>query len=518
MVRGTNRQIPTPPAKRIDVGTSIHNRFDIEIVDPVSGEVKQKAYAENVICKGLWSTLLAGNAYNAYIHYGDGSGTPSANDTSLFSFLGYASSSNFSADYDRDNQVYSLTKKAVLNETVAVGKTITEIGIASSTSATSLVTHAMLRDMNGNLVSLVKSDTDIFNIYATVFIHLTTPNGVRYLEIARGGCYTNTSSDFYSQPFRGYLSHLAGADSKPTKGRFTFTGGYVPPQSNYYNYSSVSYDTTNRTMTVSFSRLGATTYNDLRGIKKILLGVHYETSPDFRADEFAFEIDNDNDWYPKTEIRDEAVGTGDGVTCDFGTKFNFAENAVVKVDSVPVEAVVDFGCAKNSIGHYLRLIRSPGSNIGSYSGFNQRVQMSYTNETQFRVYRNLSGDPSMYHVYENTRYQTNGISKIANYNYIAIAVSNDLNEWIELGYPTNIPEQYQHYRYWKIWNDKSSDYYDTTFTHTGTLPTATNIHLTTPPPAGSVITIDYDAVCVGKDENHVFDFSVTFSLNEYDGV
>ena len=516
MVRGTNRQIPTPPTKRIDVGTSIHNRFDIEIVDSVSGEVKQKAYAENVICKGLWSTLMAGNGYNSYIHYGDGSGTPSANDTSLFSFIGYASSSEFSADYDRDNHAYSYTRKAVIDESTAVGKTITEIGIATSNSTTSLATHAMLRDMNGNLVSLLKSDTDIFNIYATVFVHLTVPKGVRYLEAIRGYSGSN-NIEFYKSPLRGLMAFFAGS-GKPNGGfEYWVARGHIA-ESSSGSTISLSYNSTNRAITASCSRWRASSRNDLHGIKTIFIGPRANSSyGGYACFEFAFEIDNDNDWYPKTEIRDEAVGTGDGVTCDFSTKINFATNAVVKVDSIPVEAVVDFGCGKDNIGHYLRLIRAPGSNIYSYSGWGPHIPMEVYSETKCRLFKHLSGDPSMYHVYENTLYQTHGISKITNYGYVYTAVSNDLDEWIELGYPSDVPEQYQYYRYWKFCNTSNSDYYDTQFTPTAPLPTATNIHLTTPPPAGSVITIDYDAICVGKDENHVFDFSVTFSLNEYDG-
>ena len=35
------------------------------------------------------------------------------------------------------------------------------------------------------------------------------------------------------------------------------------------------------------------------------------------------------------------------------------------------------------------------------------------------------------------------------------------------------------------------------------------------PAEGSVITIDYTPQCIPKDENHVFDLSVTFHFGEY---
>ena len=43
----------------------------------------------------------------------------------------------------------------------------------------------------------------------------------------------------------------------------------------------------------------------------------------------------------------------------------------------------------------------------------------------------------------------------------------------------------------------------------------TNIHFATPPAAGAVITADYHTPCIAKDENHVFDCSVTIQIGEY---
>ena len=59
---------------------SIHNRFDIEVINARTGEIKQRAQAENVILNRLWTALLAdnGNRYFGYIFYGSGSGTPAA--------------------------------------------------------------------------------------------------------------------------------------------------------------------------------------------------------------------------------------------------------------------------------------------------------------------------------------------------------------------------------------------------------------------------------------------------------
>jgi hypothetical protein len=41
------------------------------------------------------------------------------------------------------------------------------------------------------------------------------------------------------------------------------------------------------------------------------------------------------------------------------------------------------------------------------------------------------------------------------------------------------------------------------------------VHFDTPPAAGAVITMDYDTDSVAKDENHVFDLTLTIQLGEY---
>ena len=50
-IRGQKRTLPQK--KEVAINASIHNRFDIEVVDSQTGEVKQKAQADNVICQGI---------------------------------------------------------------------------------------------------------------------------------------------------------------------------------------------------------------------------------------------------------------------------------------------------------------------------------------------------------------------------------------------------------------------------------------------------------------------------------
>lgn len=211
-IRGKRRSLITSnqedilhtPSQQIKakINSSIHNRFDIEVVDAKSGEVKQKAYAENVICSQLWSKLLSTSyAYFSYIHYGTGTGTPNSSDTSLFTFLGYGSISESTevVTSDYSNCVFSARRQITLSETTAVGSILTEVGIASGTTASTLCTHAMLKDMNGNQISITKTNTDIINIYATIYIHYSSDflsmNG--YVNVRMGSTFLRYLAGMY---------------------------------------------------------------------------------------------------------------------------------------------------------------------------------------------------------------------------------------------------------------------------------------------------------------------------------
>ena len=65
----------------------LHNKFEIEVVDAATGELKQKAYAYNVIVNYYFSSRLTGSPLGVsadllrYIALGTGMGTPAITDT-----------------------------------------------------------------------------------------------------------------------------------------------------------------------------------------------------------------------------------------------------------------------------------------------------------------------------------------------------------------------------------------------------------------------------------------------------
>lgn len=155
-----------------EIKTSFHNRFDIYKTNAETGETVQIAYAQNIVLDAMWTRLCNFTTYFANIHYGTGMGTLSTSRTSLFTHLG----TKIATDdvLTRTLPTASWRRKIVLNPEDNVGAVLTEIGIAYGSASSQLVTHALLRDMNGNVVSITKTAVDLITIYATVYVTFST--------------------------------------------------------------------------------------------------------------------------------------------------------------------------------------------------------------------------------------------------------------------------------------------------------------------------------------------------------
>ena len=74
---------------QVNQDVNIHNRFDIEVRDSITGKLKQKAVAYNIVLDQMYTRLCAGvNTYPTNIHFGTGNESISAERTSLFAHLG----------------------------------------------------------------------------------------------------------------------------------------------------------------------------------------------------------------------------------------------------------------------------------------------------------------------------------------------------------------------------------------------------------------------------------------------
>lgn len=530
-MRGTKRKIEHIPVKQ-EIKASIHNRFDIEVIDASSGKIKQRAYAENVICNSLWTRLFTPSDYFNYIHYGTGSGTPSVSDTSLFTFLGYGTPATTDDVYTKDdtNGYVSLTRKIQLSETTAVGSTLTEVGIGYSTTAATLVTHAMLKDMNGNTISIAKTSTDIINIYATIFVHWDVDKYdsgyVEFYPIAKWAVY----SDYYG--YSTILYWLLGRHTMSASYLYAWFAAGNNSRENYYAASSAvqsnrtsaitpTYSSTNKTLTFTVTRLPVANCNIAGGIGCVELGYFSQPgSTQYNVPTGEIMLRVGGSWFAGSTITGEAIATGDGSTKDFATDFVMVSSATIKVNGVAVSSgiTVDENLPSNltNMGRNF-ILQSYNTRSGAAGTWGPNTQSCGVEDPGSTNYR--YGD-SATAIYYNPFYALGIASFVLSntQNNVAVAISDDGETWVTLSSGASaatitVPEAYRYYRYWKIWNLADGD-----TRGIGTITcyrtNTNNIHFDTAPASGDVITADYTTKTIAKDTNYVFDLTVVMALAE----
>ncbi len=516
MIRGETRKIEKATPINANVRASIHNRFDIEVVDARTGEVKNKAVGYNVITNQLWNRLLTPETYFNYVFYGSGSGTPSASDTSLFHYVGYLSATGDAAlSLDRTNGVYSRTKKHVLAENVAVGVGITEVGIAYGTGTSNLCTHAMLQDMNGNPITINKTATDIINIYATVYVHFSASGwdgGSIFVAYSNIMVWLTGASKSTYTAIPGFAAPIVGAG----RGCYAenFYNSSLPYGSGSYKTNAITYNRQDKKVTFAMGRLGASGFN-YGGIASIFLfggGTgSYET---MQLEDSSFQLMVGGSWYRGTSIVGEPIGTGDGETVDFKTAFPFVTEATIKINgAVETSVTVDLNMPPKA--HFV----SPSSEEWSYGFELNSIDSAGMSWFSKLPTANRFSELGPIEYYENPHYSKVGINALRGTSGVVVYATNNLNSWHQVAVLNGstsssvaVPTEYQNCRYWK-------------FEHTGMFWAMVkadipeyNIHFDTPPAVGAVITADYYTKTIAKDENHVFDLTVTIQLGEYSEV
>lgn len=491
-------------ANNIDLNAKLHNRFDIEVIDAKTGEVKQRAQAFNVICNQLWTRLLSSNGmkYFAYIHYGTGSGTPSASDTSLFTYLGNAAAATDGSSCDYDNGYAYVRRSIQLAAETAVGATITEVGIGYGSAANTLCTHAMLQDMNGNPISITKTATDVINIYATVYVHWNPS------AFAASGVHPNLSWN------RGLLTWLTGSESSTAQypnriyllnsfNEQVRSSGWAPENESAYLTPTIAYSTANKTITITMGRAGVN-YANFSGLRRVVLS--YYQNPATNTSRPFLDLHVGGAWYPHSTITNEAVGTGDGATKDFSLDFPFAHNATFYIDGVAQSGVtVDYAPNTTDFSYALIPYNYPDASDISVLPAGFRDYNPGNNISKCILY--------------NPAYAV-GLGSLRVFASGNIEASNDLSTWETIGTMSSsgtftIPAEHQHHKYYRGWVGGSSDGIIATApaSFTGNV-----VHFSTPPANGAVITADYQCDCIAKDADHVFDLTVTLQLGEYTEV
>ena len=151
----------------------LHNRFDIEVHNVKTGEVKNYTHY-NIVLDRLYSGLfrlsyLTKTQWCSSIVYGEGTGEVSPSRTTLFTPIAAKSTTNTKFVINSDNLSGTATYQIVIEPNEAIGKNISEVGFGSTSGA---YTHSLIKDAQGNPISIHKTEYDKIVINATVFAEL----------------------------------------------------------------------------------------------------------------------------------------------------------------------------------------------------------------------------------------------------------------------------------------------------------------------------------------------------------
>ena len=494
-----------------EVNVNLHNRFDFVLRDAKTEEIINEYRAENIILDNFWPRYLSANTNTCldYIHFGSGTATPLPTDVKLTSWLGYKKSSNVGEGVDfsnfESNGIASVLKTCRLQDTEFNDEYISEVGFSYSTSSTAnLLTKALIRDMNGNVVSIEKQAGQILDIFATFFVdfgknhyggdvYYKSPNGWRF----------NWSSDDDAHILHRFLFSQSNKTDIYNRRRY-YKYENTKNTSYYYAHSGViiSYDVGKKQMILTVPNLTAGVGNNLNGIKTINL-----------LEELLIKVPNSIISQPI--IEKEIVGVGDGTNRSFNTKFGWIKNnstCRVYVNDVEVSATIRYNEPADRINTIMHVM-----NIVGKSSYNPYTKTPLPLIEFKATIDSLPND--VYITLENPYFLTHPITAIK-CRGMNLKSSNNGTTWYEIGdfspntvSNINIPADRRNDRYWKFTTKNLYINLDTI-----TSPTweaASLITLNTAPAAGSVVSVRYQPDCLAKDEKHVLnDLSVTFTFNE----
>ena len=308
----------------------IHNRFDVIVQDAKTGKVKQTAVAYNMILNRWFYclTMSGGISWECYhlqyISFGTGSGTLDVTRTSMFSQLALKSASVIDTVYD--NPTSYVTKEIRLEAEEYNGNTITEVGFQDSYSVNRyLVTHAFLKDSEGNQIAISKTDSDVVIIRGTFYVTFTHGGFGTY------GIYAPESENLV-------VSCIFGENNLPMTAAFSRYTSDTPSQMDKRNQgrkttslSSCTRDTTNWSMDYPVF-----TWSDTECVN--------HTVKQIGMAGFAAINLPDSSIFTPIAISHLSVGTGDGSTTEFdiGTPLLEPDSETIYVDGVAKTRGTDY--------------------------------------------------------------------------------------------------------------------------------------------------------------------------------
>lgn len=514
----------------IKAGIKIHNRFDVEVKDVVTGEIVQTAWAENIILDQLFledSVLYTGGipneagwAYNIFI--GRGTGTISPDRTTMFDQIDVRKGTVIEEVFNQIPEPSYIKCSVVFLPSEYVGETIKEVGVGHS----KLYTHALLKDSEGNSISLgPKTGTQQITIYATVYATLELPDNTLLVMARANHKYSILRS------LAGKLAHFTAGFNKNVYYVMATSDGSATKDNNNYDVnlqSMIPLYSNNVGERFNFISQGVFTLPQLRiesnqgnmRIRSIIVYLRVSNDNNVNNIPAQFRMLLPNSLWTGYKFINEPIAIGDGVQKVFKLfwgDINMSKEKVFYVDSVPeaatiVETVdfVDFA-VNNVSGRFVRLdMKSTNhpeqymiSEVEIYDADNNKIIP--LNATSVAAFTNRE------HTIDDSLYTYASCNIASSTPSIAFDLgSTKIISKVRISCPDGAPLVFD----LKIGANTNPAVYASNLVVDKNNFNTTEIEFENPTAAGAVISGDWWVDYIPKDENHVIDFSFTITFNE----
>lgn len=338
---------------------NLHNKFDVEVRDAITGELKQKATSYNIVLTAMYSRLVNRQTFMSAIHLGTGSGTLDPSRTSLFAFT-----VGRGVTLDGTSHILSNLYRRVkiqLEPSEYVDTAFTEVGVAYGTASTNLLTHSLLTDSEGNPISITKTSTDVLIVYATVYFSVDTlSNNIRISNVQWDGSVTNNVL------LNGLVAGQTAINGEIRIGTYEETEAAtvysnLRGRSLGYKNSSVTVDVANKKINFAAVRFEVADGNG--EIKEISL-----------SDSFNMSLPNSA--YTGTTYTDVPLSGQDGSNVYFFLPSNFVDTStiVIKVNGTPITPeIINLPLF---VGYRMKVVALSGI---SYNPFANQIACAYAN-------------------------------------------------------------------------------------------------------------------------------------------
>lgn len=512
----------------------IHNKYELELYD-ANGNVKDKAYAYNVVTNHFWNHFFGNGDSSSYymfryIGIGTGTGTPSVSDTSFFKYLANAEATLVSLT--KEYPTTTLVQKATFGASTSVVGTLTEVGFTVGSSYTSCLTHAMLQDAEGNTITIEKTDTDILIVTATVYVTVTAGEGFEIVPATSFGFLNKLRSNYFNSGSSVGYAYPAACPALPTY-------SYLH---SLYNSSGSGGDIATRSRTSGTVRMPVTS-GQRNGVGTYINYLY--------VDQFGGVKLPNAEIFPVYTLQPMSVGTGDGVTTEFVCPIpDFIEGTEkVVVDGVTLVNGVDYtvdskgnsALNASSVNAHSNFAKSISN--GDKSAGNGTCVLGIASLQSSYYYGVFHKDkaPLVFDMGEDVECNALFIDALTyrtNYSTtytlpIVLEYSSDNETWTEAarlsmtaigyGYVDRLAASDKNKlvtfdsitaRYWRLWVDSTTSYVrdygvGSAYGNSFFGKVGQGIVFTNPPAEGAVITIAADVDRPFKTADYVIDYSVT---------